>query len=247
MPHFSLCYCGQLLSVKMATLAADNQNLLKSLLQSPCADSCTNTYCSTYKPHGTTYSSFPELPYVFRTWSFTSLLHRLFSLLGMTFPPSFLSSWKDLMFLPRLKSSVMSPMGALPDQIICLFLRGTIASEQTSSPYTESALKALAAVYFIFASSPSIAGQQWLAWQQMLIMLVECACMNRSPNQGLQTSGATTSTAGPKQKWISGTSLDSKVVILYSFIGSSYSFVVIAGETTSEQLSPPEWIQEDSL
>lgn len=137
MPHFSLCYCEQLLSVKMAPLTADNQNLLKSLLQSPCAHWCTNSYYSTYKPHETTYSSFPDLPNVFMTWSFTSRFHRLFSLLGMTFPPSFLSSWKDLMFLPRLKSSVMSPMRDLPDKIICLFLRGTIASEQTSFPYSQ--------------------------------------------------------------------------------------------------------------
>lgn len=78
-------------------------------------------------------------------------------------------------------------------------------------------------------------------------MLAACTHMNESPNQGLQISDSTTSTAGQNQKWISRTPFDSKVVILYSFIGHSHFFVVIAGKITLKHLSATECIQEDSL
>lgn len=209
------------------------------------ADWWINTHYSTYKPRGTSCSSFPNLPYSFMTCSFTSLLHRLSPLLGMTSFSSFLSRWEAVVFPPRVTSHVMSPMRDLPDKMGCLFSR----VPQYSNRPPLRVLQALArlCLQFIYLCIFPYCQSTVTGLQQMLLS-VSCMCMYEwIPKPRLADIWFYHTSCRAKTKWISRTALDSQVIILYSFIGSSHFFVVITGETTSEQLSPTEWIQEDSI
>ena len=134
------------LSVKMATLIAANQNLLKSLFQSSYSDRCINTHYSTCKPRRTT----PHFQICcIHSWCVHSLAFYIGCSLCLEWPFHLFSllCGKVLTFLPKLKSSIMSPMRDLLGKISCLFFWGSIAFEQTSFPCTASSPKAVATVY----------------------------------------------------------------------------------------------------